>query len=215
MDGWSSKPGRKAWMAAVAVLLTCGISASAGTESEASPADRRVTIDRDEVSCSELFDLIANDLELELELELDPRVECEQDWIRLRAKPAGKILDNLCESGGCTWEVDEGALWIRYDEGSPVHDSGILDLGVTMIRLEPASVIDTLERLQRILGLAIVVDGDVETEILLEHQGTASTLLDEICRRAQCAWTLVEPDVGEPFVRVEQGPGDKEPGNKE
>jgi hypothetical protein len=208
MDEWNSKHGRRSWPAALVVLLICAVSAPAGAESAASPADRRITIDREEISCAELFELIAD--ELDLELELDPRVECEQDWIRLRAKPARKILDNLCESGGGTWEVEEGALRIRYDEGSPVHDRGILDLGVTMIRLEPASVTDTLERLERILGTEIVVAEDVETKILLEHEGTAATLLDEICRRAECVWTLVEPDAGEPFVRVERAPGDKE-----
>ena len=133
--------------------------------------------------------------------------------LRVRNVRVRTVLDAVCDSLGYTWSVDGNArpAAIYLDpHGNAEPGAAQRPRPVTeriQIEVEDAQVRDLLHSLARLLGVREEIAEGVAGKMSLEvHSVPASEVLDDICRKAHCTWSLEHPEAQEPVLRVQPAP---------
>ena len=177
-------------LAALTALMFAGTaSASPGVA-----LDKRVSLDLRGATAEEAFKSLARVAGVPIAAEgVSGEVTLELENVRVRT-----ILAAICDSIGCSWELQGGQVRItplpeaerpkpRVKPSAAALDT-VIDLKVT-----DASVFDLLETAAQVMSAKAIVDSAVKGKVTLELENTPlRTVLDTVCMAAGCTWSFDE-----------------------
>jgi type II secretory pathway component GspD/PulD (secretin) len=120
----------------------------------------------------------------------------EEDWasritIKLTDVRVRTALDAVCESAGCKWSVTDGQPGLL--KVTRIRGDRKLDLKANVsIHLTSTLFEQAFQMLAGYLQMDIVFDGKlpVKSVTLQIKEGTTTTLLDALCKAANCTWRI-------------------------
>ncbi|HYX25349.1 MAG TPA: hypothetical protein VFC23_14435 [Thermoanaerobaculia bacterium] len=182
--------GRKRWLA-VAFALACLPAAARAAEN---PLDARINIALRDASPEDTFRSFATLLSAEAEVApaLKGKVTVELRNVRVRT-----LLDAVCESIGCRWELQPGSpgklrVW-PVPAGKPAAATRpVVDEPIDL-RVTNADGRDVLKTFGQILSAAPEVDPAIAGKVSLDLENApCGQALDKVCQALGCNWELVE-----------------------
>jgi hypothetical protein len=156
------------------------------------PLDRRNGVELNDTPVEEALTSIGAMAGLPVELNGftgDP-VSMEIWNVRLRT-----MLDVLCESLGCRWELVDGTIQIHEVPGArpePRPKASLESLDQKMdIKLTGASALEVLRSFGEILSVTPYVDPAITGSVTVNLENTeVRKVLDAVCASVGCEWSL-------------------------
>ncbi|MBW8875809.1 MAG: hypothetical protein JF614_12660 [Acidobacteria bacterium] len=182
---------RKRWLA-VAFALAC--LSAAGARAAENPLDAKVNIALREAAPDDTFRSFAKLLSAEAEVApaLKGKVTIELRNVRVRT-----LLDAVCESIGCRWDLQPGnppklRVWPAPAGKTPAATRPIVEEPIDL-RVTNADGRDVLKTFGEILSAAPEVDPAITGKVSLDLENTpCGQALDKVCQALGCNWELVE-----------------------
>jgi hypothetical protein len=189
--------GRAPWrLGALALAVTAGLAGLAAggvaRAAETAPLDRRVSVDLDHVRPAEAFRTFAQlaGLAAAVDAAVQEPITVRLENVRLRT-----LLDAVCESAGCRWEVagSPAALRVARVAGREPKPAparvGLRD--PVDLKIADGDARELLRTLANLLAADLALDPAVQGKVTLDAQGIPlQQVLDGVCRQAGCAWAL-------------------------
>jgi len=175
-----------------AVLLAATLVVPALAEEDL--LDKPISLNLEDASVEQLYPLFATILEAQLELDEadnDRSVSLVFDGITVRTS-----LNAFCESAGCVWELtDTPTRTLRFSSRARAVErtrAMAEDRRIT-VDVEDADAPRVFELAARLLGAQAAVDPVLkERKVTMRmEEEPISTVLDELCLRLSCDWSLV------------------------
>lgn len=138
-------------------------------------------------------------------VEIDPAISGTVT-ITVHGVRAETALTAVCESVGCVWSFEDGALRIEPAENpssSPEAKDGAdpLEEPIDLV-LNDADLRQVLQAFGQIAGIAVEIAPEVKGTVTVEiNQTPAREVLDRLCAVQHCTWEVVEGEEG-PLLRV-------------
>ena len=184
-----------------AVCLLAGWATPAAAQADAS-LNKLVSLDFENARAVDVLKAIATSASLNFVIgseDLTSIALAGEDWpakitIKLTDVRVRTALDAVCESAGCKWTVTQGDPAMlkvtRTRADRPLDIKANLSIHLKSTLFEQA-----FRTLANYLQLEIAIDGKlpVKSVTLQIKEGTTTTLLDALCKAAQCTWRI-EPD---------------------
>jgi type II secretory pathway component GspD/PulD (secretin) len=187
-------------LAAAGVALM--LAAPRPARADGDTLDRRVDVALADSAPDEAFDGLAKMVGLDAAIDpgLDGKVTVRLENVRMRT-----VLDAVCESIGCRWDVTAGSpakLHIRPLPEGPARRKTALQEPIDL-KVTAANVLEVLQVFGQIMSADVEIDprlagGKVTFELDNVPCGEA---LDKVCVTAGCTWKL---DTGgkKPVLRI-------------
>jgi type II secretory pathway component GspD/PulD (secretin) len=184
---------RKSFALALALsgILAAALSGPARAESDGdSSLDRRVDVALVDAAPGESFQSFAQ--MIGLEAQIDPGLEGKVT-VRLRNVRLRTVLDAVCESIGCRWDIvgsSPAKLHIR-----PVQDPSrpkltLLDEPIDL-KVTKADVRQVLQTFGQIMSAEVELDPRITGTLSFDLDNIpCSQALDKVCAAAHCEWKL-------------------------
>jgi len=185
------KLGKKTWMM---IGLALAWLPAAGALAAESPLDTRINMGVRDAPADDTFRTFAKLMSAEAVVDpaLKGKVTVELKNVRVRT-----LLDAVCESIGCRWELQPGnppKLRVSaLPTGNPPPAAKVgpkepLDLKVT-----GADGKDVLKTFGQILSAEVVLDPAIAGTVTLDLENTPwDQALDAVCAALGCNWELIE-----------------------
>lgn len=184
-----------------AACLLGGWAMPAAAQADAS-LNKMVSLDFENARAADVLKAIAASASLNIVMggeDVKSSALAGDDWpakitIKLTDVRVRTALDAVCESAGCKWTVMHGEPAIlkitRTRPGRPLDIKANLSIHLKSTLFEQA-----FRTLASYLQMEIVIDGKLpmQSVTLQVKEGTTTTLLDALCKAAQCTWRL-EPE---------------------
>lgn len=186
----------------VALCLLAGWATPAAAQADAS-LNKVVSLDFENARAADVLKAIAISASLNFVMggeDLTTIALAGEDWparitIKLTDVRVRTALDAVCESAGCKWTVTQGDPAILKVTRTRAYRP--LDIKANLsIHLKSTLFEQAFRTLASYLQMEIVIDGKlpVKSVTLQVKEGTTTTLLDALCKAAQCTWRI-EPEV--------------------
>ena len=190
-------------LAAAVLALTTLIAATATALAQADTnLNVRISLDFENARAADVMKAIASAASMSLEMTDEmPPVTITVTNVRVRT-----ALDAVCETAGCKWVVTEGTPPVLKVGRTRVSPKLEIKSNVS-VHLKPALFEQAFRTLASYLSVEIVIEGKlpVKSVTLQVKEGTTSTLLDALCKAAQCTWRI-DPE-GKRLVISAKEPG--------
>jgi type II secretory pathway component GspD/PulD (secretin) len=198
----SSRLSRSLFACAVAGIALSALAAPRPAHADGDTLDRRVDVALAESAPAEAFDGLAKMVGLDAAVDpgLDGKVTVRLENVRMRT-----VLDAVCESIGCRWDVTAGSpakLHIQPLPEGPARKKTALKEPIDL-KVKEANVLEVLQVFGQMLSADVEIDprlagGKVTFELDNIPCGQA---LDKVCASAGCTWKL-ETDGQKPVLRI-------------
>ena len=178
-------------------VILCG-----GTLQAQQPLQQRISVTYQGATALSVFQAIAD--VLHARLQLDGKVNGAVT-LDVRNVSVETVLRAVCESIGCRWRVESGALVVERDENAPMskdtnplaHISvkDVFEEVPVDIRWNDAPLDAAVRVFARMLGAEPVIDETLmEKRISLSlTKRSVNSALNAVCEQAGCRWRLTEP----------------------
>jgi type II secretory pathway component GspD/PulD (secretin) len=185
------KIGSRTWLV---IALALAFLPAAGARAAESPLDARINMAVRDAAADDTFRTFAKLMSAEAVVDpaLKGTVTVELKNVRVRT-----LLDAVCESIGCRWELQPGnppklnVSVLSPGKPAPSMKSGLkepLDLRVTN-----ANGKEILKTFGQILSAEVVLDPAIAGTVTLDLENTPwDQALDAVCAALSCNWELVE-----------------------
>ena len=175
---------RSAAVCVLAVLLGAGAALAAGN-----PLDERVNLSLVDAEPEETFRAFGQ--MMGVEVVVDPGVTGKVT-VTLQKVRVRTLLDAVCESIGCRWELEDRKLRVTStspDKPAPVIREALdspIDLKVTS-----ADARDLLKTFGQIMSVEVSLDPAISGKVSLELENTpVRQALDTVCLSLGCDWEM-------------------------
>ena len=180
------------------VLVLSGAAPAAATDTATAPLDRRVSVDLDHVKPAAAFHTLAGLAGLTSSVEAAVK---EPITVRLENVRVRTLLDAVCESIGCRWEVagNPAALHVTaVPGGEPKPQPAQIGLrDPVQLKVASVDVRELLRTFANLLDADLQADPAVQGKVTLDAEGVAlKQALDSVCQQAACAWALTGGEDG-------------------
>ncbi len=199
-------PRMDVWRAAIPILAlaVAGALCAAADPAAADPAvdparlENRVSVNLDHVRPAEAFRTFAQLAGMSALVDAAVR---DPITVRLENVRLKTLLDAVCESVGCRWEVAGSPPALRI-AAVPRHEPkpeparvGLRD--PVQLQVADGDARDLLRTLASLLDAELVLDPAVQGKVTLDADGIPlRQALDTLCRQARCAWALGDGEAG-------------------
>lgn len=174
----------------LAALLVALVAGTAGASPDA--LDKRVSLDLKDATVEEAFRSLAHVAGVRIDLEgvSGEPVSLELENVRVKT-----ILNALCDSLGCRWELAGDKLRVVPVPGerpAPRVKPSLAALDAAIdLQVTNASVRDLLETVGQITSTRPIIDSAIGGKISLELEDTpVRQVLETVCLSAGCEWSL-------------------------
>ena len=162
---------------------TAMISAQVSSRSASAPLDMRVSVQYVNGKPADILQVLAKAAGLTVEAsssDLRP-VTLTLTNVRLRT-----ALDAICDTAACAWKLDGTTIKVT-SSGTPAV-SGLPPL--VSLALDEVAVPDVFRAIGAAVGVAVVIEGEVERPPVTVQFTNAQTsaILDHLCKTAGCTW---------------------------
>lgn len=165
------------------------------------PLQQRISVTYQGATAVSVFEAIAG--VLRVRLQLDGKVNGAVT-LDVRNVSVETILRAVCESIGCRWRLESGALVVERDENAPaskdtdplahISVKDVFEEVPVDIRWNDAPLDAAVRVFARMLGAEPVIDGtltDKHVSLALTKRSVNSAL-NAVCEQAGCRWRLTE-----------------------
>ena len=182
------------WRRLRVLMLSALFVTSAAVPAVAQPdtnLNARVTIDFKDARAQDVLKSLANAASMQLAVSEEPMSPVTVTLTNARVRTA---LDAVCENAGCQWSVVDGKPPVlkvnRWGSGGKWSLKSDLSVHLKGALFEQAFL-----ALASYLDVSIVFEGKlpVQTVTISLKEGTTTTLLDALCKAANCTWRF-EPE---------------------
>lgn len=191
------------------ILAGCALALlpAAAALADGGPLDNKIKVGLDGASAVDAFKSFAE--LIDAEAVVDPALQGRKVTIKVENVRVRTILDAMCESVDCRWELREGnpaklrvtALGVSQTAvkmGSKGWEKEAIDL-----KVDRADARDLLKTFAALIGAEIALDPGVTGQVTVELENVpAAQALDTVCERVGCAWAYVERGGGKPLLQV-------------
>jgi TonB family protein len=177
-------------------VILCG-----GTLQAQQPLQQRISVTYQGATSLSVFQAIAD--VLHVRLQLDGKVDGAVT-LDVRNVSVETVLRAVCESIGCRWRVESGALVVERDANAPMSKDTDPLAGISVkdvfeevpvdIRWNDAPFDAAVRVFARMLGAEPVIDGTLSAKriSLTLTKRSVNSALNAACEQAGCRWRLTE-----------------------
>jgi type II secretory pathway component GspD/PulD (secretin) len=183
--------GRKMWMMiALALAWLTATSARA-----ADPLEARVDMTVRDAAVDDTFRTFAK--MFNAEAVVDPALKGAKVTVELKNVRVRTLLDTVCESIGCRWDLQPGnppKLRVSaLPAGKPAPEVKAGSKEPIDLRVNKAKGQEILKTFGQILSAEVVVDSSIDGTVTLDLENTPwDQALDAVCAALGCNWELIE-----------------------
>lgn len=179
-------------------VMSLGVLAHAGAApaaaADTAPLDRRVSVDLDHVKPAAAFHTLAGLAGLTSSVEAAVK---EPITVRLENVRVRTLLDAVCESIGCRWELAGSPAVlhvIAVAGGEPKPEPAQIGLrDPVQLKVAGVDVRELLRTFANLLKADLQADPVIQGKVTLDADGVSvQQALDSVCQQAGCAWALSE-----------------------
>ena len=184
-----------AWLVAAGALVAAVTPRAAA---QPAPLDRRVSVNLDHVRPADAFRTLA---ELAGSTAAVDAAVADPITVRLENVRIRTVLDAVCESVGCRWEMAGSPPALRVtslpDHAPKPEPARVLPSDRVDLKVAGADCRELLRTIANLLDAELVLDPAVAGKVTVDAAGKPlQQVLDSLCRQAHCAWSLAGGDGG-------------------
>ena len=182
---------RSVWKRNVAAGVLAGLLGAGTALAADNPLDERINLSLKDAAPEETFRAFGQ--MMGVEAVVDPRVTGKVT-VTLGNVRVRTLLDAVCESIGCRWDLQDKKLRVTPATGDkpPVEVRQALDTPIDL-KVTDADSKELLKTFGQILSLPVSLDSAISGKLSLELEKTpVRQALDLVCMSLGCDWDLVE-----------------------
>ncbi|HSF41007.1 MAG TPA: hypothetical protein VLT87_14520 [Thermoanaerobaculia bacterium] len=181
---------RTVWKRSAAVCVLSSLLGAGAALGAGNPLDERVSLNLENASTRDTFNALSQMVGADA-VQVDPgvtgRVTVTLQNVRVRT-----LLDAVCESIGCRWELEDRKLRVTStspDKPAPVIREA-LDSAIDL-KVKEADARELLKTFGQILGAEVSLDPAITGKVSLELENTpVRQALDTVCLSLGCDWEM-------------------------
>lgn len=181
---------RIVWKRSAAVCVLAGLLGGGAALAAGNPLDERINLSLADAAPTETFRAFGQ--MMGVEAAVDPGVTGKVT-VTLRNVRVRTLLDAVCESIGCHWDLQDKTLRVTPAPDKPSAEMRqALDSPIDL-RVTDADAKDLLKTFGQIMSAEVSLDSAISGKVSLELEKTpVRQALDVVCTSLGCDWDLTE-----------------------
>lgn len=196
---------RRVWKRSAAAGLLAGLLGAGAALAAGNPLDERISLSLKEAAPEETFRAFGQMMGVEAVVDpgITGKVTVTLGNVRVRT-----LLDAVCESIGCRWELQDKKLRVTpaASDKPATEVPQALDTPIDL-KVTEADSRELLKTFGEILSLPVSLDPAVSGKVSLELKKTpVRQALDTVCLAVGCDWELVDGSGGKQLLKFTAKP---------
>lgn len=181
---------RTIWKRSAVACLLAGLLSAGAALAAGNPLDERINLSLEDAAPTETFRAFGQ--MMGVEAAVDPGVTGKVT-VTLRNVRVRTLLDAVCESIGCRWDLQDKTLRVTPAPDKPSGEMRqALDSPIDL-RVTDADARDLLKTFGQIMSAEVSLDPAISGKVSLELEKTpVRQALDAVCMSLGCDWDLAE-----------------------